>query len=357
VADVFISYSKVDRAIAESLANDLKARGFEVWWDFELYAGDNFQSMIRAEISKAKAVVVIWSDTAAVSEWVYGEAMLASRRGTMISAHVPGFDVHEVPINFLPLHCEPVTNRDRLIGAIERKGGKRKIAAPKSAPIDESTQLDELRMDELRARATTGAAQAQYRLGYGHLDDRTTHRSDEETARLWGLSAARDARAQFNLGVMYANGRGVAKNEVEAVRLYRLAADQGHMDAQCNLGWMCENGRGTAQDDMEAVRHYRLAAEAGNFRAQLNLGLMYENGYGVAQDDVEAARLYRLAAEQGNAAAQLALGSLYEEGLGVAKDQQEAMRLYQLAAEQSDEDANKALAQRGVGMSKLPTAQ
>jgi len=49
MADVFISYSKADRAVAEALAADLKARSFDVWWDFELYAGDDFHDMIRGE--------------------------------------------------------------------------------------------------------------------------------------------------------------------------------------------------------------------------------------------------------------------------------------------------------------------
>ena len=308
MADVFISYSKVDRAIAESLANDLKARGFEVWWDFELYAGDNFQSMIRVEIAKAKAVVVIWSDTAAVSEWVYGEAMLASRRGTMVSAHVPGFDVHEVPINFLPLHCEPVVNRDRLVAAIERKGVKGKIAAPKSAPIDESTPLD-----ELRARAAAGEADAQNELGLRHYFGRSVLQSYEEAARLYGLASEQgDAVARYNLGVMLAKGRGVAKDESKAARFFRLSAEQGYA------------------------------------AAQYNLGIMYTDGLGVAKDDVEAVRLYRLAAEQGDAAAQYNLGVMFAQGRGAAQDEAEAVRFSRLAAAQGDEDAKEALARRGI---------
>ncbi|MGO9743867.1 MAG: TIR domain-containing protein [Roseiarcus sp.] len=36
MADVFISYSKHDRAIAEALADYLRAEGFDVWWDYEV---------------------------------------------------------------------------------------------------------------------------------------------------------------------------------------------------------------------------------------------------------------------------------------------------------------------------------
>ena len=106
-ADIVISYSRDDHAIAEALACDLRAAGYAVWWDFQLYGGDDFHEMIRRAIAKATAVIVIWSESAVASQWVRGEA--------------PGFDHRRAPINFLPLHCEPVVNRDRLIAAIERK--------------------------------------------------------------------------------------------------------------------------------------------------------------------------------------------------------------------------------------------
>jgi hypothetical protein len=248
VADVFISYSKVDRAIAESLANDLKARGFEVWWDFELYAGDNFQSMIRAEISKAKAVVVIWSDTAAVSEWVYGEAMLASRRGTMISAHVPGFDVHEVPINFLPLHCEPVTNRDRLISAIERKGAKASETIRKPVEIDNR-----------KSQPAAVAGDADTKFGSDlRRDIAILNRAAVKIAQL-GVKEG-NASAQAKLADFYRDGKGVSQNYAEAALLYRLAADQGHASAQYELAKMCEKGEGVTRDLEAAMGLYRLAA-------------------------------------------------------------------------------------------------
>ena len=184
MADVFISYSKADRAVAEALANDLKVRGFEVWWDFALYAGDDFHDMIRAEIAKARAVVVIWSETAVASKWVRGEAEESSDLDTLISTHVPGFDAKRVPLNFRALHCEPVINRDRVVASIEKKGARGKAAAGAAVSFSEAPGIA-----ELRAKATAGDADAQGRLAYN-----------------------------------YATGRGVAKNEAEAVRWYRLAA-------------------------------------------------------------------------------------------------------------------------------------
>lgn len=74
MADVFISYCEADQGTAAELARDLKLHGFDVWWDIELYAGHEFHRLIRSEIKKARAVVVIWSDAAANSACVRGEA-------------------------------------------------------------------------------------------------------------------------------------------------------------------------------------------------------------------------------------------------------------------------------------------
>ncbi len=41
MADVFISYKREDRELAERLAHALEQLGFDVWWDFDLLAGDS----------------------------------------------------------------------------------------------------------------------------------------------------------------------------------------------------------------------------------------------------------------------------------------------------------------------------
>jgi TPR repeat protein/uncharacterized membrane protein len=332
VAEVFISYSKNDRAIAQALADDLSASGFDVWWDFQLYAGDDFHDMIRAEIAKAKAVVVIWSQTAVASKWVRGEAAEADDLGTLISTFAPGFDPRRVPLNFLALHCEPIANRARIIASIERKG-----ATARGDAQDTGQQLA-----ALRARVARGDAASQNELGTWYENGSGgLAKDDREAARLYKLAADQgDAEGQANLGFFYRNGRGgLTKDDREAARLYKLAADQGNSNAQTNLGFFYETGRGgLAKDDREAARLYKLAADQGNARGQANLGFFYRNGRGgLTKDDREAARLYKLAADQGDARGQINLGYLYETGRGgLAKDDREAARLYKLAADQGN---------------------
>ena len=115
---------------------------------------------------------------------------------------------------------------------------------------------------------------------------------------LRALAEQGDADAQFNLGVRYAAGRGVPLDWAEAVRWYRLAAEQGFANAQFVLGIMYANGEGVRQDDAGAVRWFRRAADQGDASVQISLGFMYANGRGVPQDDVNAHMWLNLAAVQ-----------------------------------------------------------
>ncbi len=90
LADVFISYKREDRDRIGSLARALESRGYTVWWDLELVAGQKWAKKIKAELDSAKCVVVAWTrasindDRTYVSEWVENEADEALRRGVLV---------------------------------------------------------------------------------------------------------------------------------------------------------------------------------------------------------------------------------------------------------------------------------
>ena len=68
-----------------------------------------------------------------------------------------------------------------------------------------------------------------------------------------------DAQAQFNLGFCYDNGMGVVKDEAEAVKWYRKAAEQGDAKAQVHLGIWYDDGTGVVKDETKAAKGYRKA--------------------------------------------------------------------------------------------------
>jgi adenylate cyclase len=84
MADVFISYARVDKARVAPLVAAIEARGWSVWWDSEINPGQEFDDQIDAQLMSAKAVLVVWTPTSVASRWVRGEARDAADRGVLV---------------------------------------------------------------------------------------------------------------------------------------------------------------------------------------------------------------------------------------------------------------------------------
>ena len=190
-------------------------------------------------------------------------------------------------------------------------------------------------------------------------DDEGAQAEEQTLDELRALAERGNAEAQLNLGQAYAYGQGVTQDGAEALRWYRLAADQGHVLGHYGLGvmyagepcteadapnrgaqpaiealpWSTCPFPGVLQDFVEAERWFRLAADQGNGAAQVVLGRMYADGRGIPPDEAAAARWLRLAADQGYINGQHDLGVLYRDGRGVPEDFTEAVRWFRLAAE------------------------
>ena len=147
------------------------------------------------------------------------------------------------------------------------------------------------------------------------------HTPQQTLDELRALAEQGDAEAQVNLGLKYDTGEGVVQDAAEAIRWYRLAADQGNANAQYILGVRFESGRGVPQDDAEAIRWLHLAVDQGDPEAQVFLGIKYELGAGVSQDYAEAIRWYRLAGDRGKAATSEMLAKLSLNALRELADQ------------------------------------
>lgn len=158
-----------------------------------------------------------------------------------------------------------------------------------------------------------------------------------------------DANAQFQLGFAFDQGRGVAKNQTEAATWYRKAAEQGDAAAQNSLGSMYQYGEGVSQDNAEAVRWYQKAADQGYREAYTNLGYMYDGGLGLKQDKEKAVKLYHSGAEKGSLNAMLNLGVSYWKGEGVSKDLVQAHMWLDLARFYTQRSPNMQLKWRVRG--------
>lgn len=151
MSDVFVSYARPDRALAQSLADDLKAKGYRVWWDAELVGSDDFYDVILQALSDAKAAIVIWTKSSAKSKFVRDEARFADHLGKLIAVKEAGLTIYEVPFGFQSQHTDDVSDREQIVRALQKLGVKAASVASASPPFSLATIGDTDRVDELVA--------------------------------------------------------------------------------------------------------------------------------------------------------------------------------------------------------------
>ena len=95
--DIFISYSRADRDRVAHIANALQAEGYEVWWDRDIRAGEEFDHVIDKAIKKSSAIIVVWSQHSVNSRWVKEEAEDGIEADTLVPVTI---DAVTIPRGF-----------------------------------------------------------------------------------------------------------------------------------------------------------------------------------------------------------------------------------------------------------------
>jgi TIR domain len=107
MADVFLSYSRLDREHAKLVATTLEAEQISVWWDSELHPGETFDAEIENQITEAKCVLVIWTTNSVKSKWVRSEASEGDDRQILIPVKK---EPVRLPLAFRLIQTEDLTN-------------------------------------------------------------------------------------------------------------------------------------------------------------------------------------------------------------------------------------------------------
>jgi tetratricopeptide (TPR) repeat protein len=102
MADVFISYARAISGQAKRVAGALKHSGYSVWFDEGLPAHRAFSDVIEEQLAAAKAVIVLWSQDGAQSQWVRSEANHAREQAKLVQARL---DDVLLPMPFDQIHC------------------------------------------------------------------------------------------------------------------------------------------------------------------------------------------------------------------------------------------------------------
>jgi hypothetical protein len=89
VTDIFISYTREDRAVAQRLAFELQNEtGLQVFWDRRIEPGAEWNGEIQRSLREARCVIVLWSAASRKSFWVRGEAAESYERDTYLPAQI-----------------------------------------------------------------------------------------------------------------------------------------------------------------------------------------------------------------------------------------------------------------------------
>lgn len=84
MADLFVSYSREDKARAEEIVRLLEDYGWDVFWDQETRSGTHWPKVLEEELGKARGLVALWTTTSVASRWVRIEAYEALQNEKLV---------------------------------------------------------------------------------------------------------------------------------------------------------------------------------------------------------------------------------------------------------------------------------
>ena len=88
MADIFLSYAKVDRERVRPLVERLEAHGWSVWWDRKIPPGMDWEQVVTEALADTMAMVVVWTEKSVASKWVRIEASKGEARGAFVPVHL-----------------------------------------------------------------------------------------------------------------------------------------------------------------------------------------------------------------------------------------------------------------------------
>ena len=259
-SDVFISYARANRALAERLADGLAAGALHVWWDRNLVAGSEFASVIEARLLSAAVVVVLWSSESVHSSYVRDESSRALKQGKLLPVRIE--DV-ELPLGFGQLHTLDLLDWD----GDERDDGFQALLFELRQRLRQSPGLPALvrpgrRWPRRRALIAAGAvALALGGAAYWFAADQQAEKQSRiDTGR---LEADRHFRAGLDQQYASVPQLETALNEY----LSALELRPAHARARYYLGHVYAQ-TGKLTDALDAFRQALLATEAPLDRSQ-----------------------------------------------------------------------------------------
>ena len=351
--DVFISYSHVDRIIADGICGYLEQHDISCFIDYrDIPKGLTWAKIIPGALRNSQLMIAVFSKDFNLSEQTDNEVSIAANRHIpMLAFRIADADFNGLKeyyltkSNWIEAFPEPEKFFGNLLNSVQillNISGRTPIISKTEEVSDEITQL--LR----KAKA--------YYFGINQVKDKT------RGVYLYGKAAKLgNGEAAFMLGKAYYEGVGVSHSWEEAKKYFSDAVTHGNPDAMYQLAYMYHYGIGVELNRMKALELYTNAADLGDGKAMKMLGRTYLSGELGIIDSNRSSQYYEQssdtlceqALENNNLQAQYELANSYMDGEGVALDYQQAINWYQRTASNGYAHASNALGIcycRGMGV-------
>lgn len=281
MADIFLSYADRDRKTIRPLVRAFEQEGWSVFWDREIPLGKTWRQVLDEELSAARCVVVVWTETSVGRRWVIEEAEEGQGRGILIPVFMDRVDP---PRGFREVQGAQLLDWK---GKSEHKefqrlcGACRDVIGEPGQPPPETLESTKPERRSISRFKWMAAALALALAAGGSW--------------LWYQTA----KPQVGGEPPTAEEPVAPDDFLIAALQYKEACDRGSA-TDCNrLGDLYSSGRGVGKDLLRAAALYQRACDGDFVTACVSLGLFYQEGRAVAKDEERAARLYQQACDEG----------------------------------------------------------
>ena len=350
--DVFISYRRETGADdARLLQQALKARGYNVFFDYDSLRDGKFDEKILAAIDEAPVFVLMLTEHALdrcvnADDWVRLEIERAVEKGKKIISVAPsdqrwGFP-ENLPDSLRAVKTEQASELNKASLFEESIGKMIEERFPddmrrKRKPSTESLKTQpEGSFVVCPICGKKNREEDTFRCRECGRDNLCLRHQDEKTY-LCAECAAKKAREREKAESLLEEGMRLEWTDPpKAVTCFREAASLGNREAWHHFGDMLFNGRGVKKDVDAAFVCYRKCDDSDAW-IQYNLGrchLHFAQERGDLKEGVEAVAWLRKSAERGVPWACVKMGDCYRDGIGVQQDDGEAMKWYRHALEE-----------------------
>ena len=325
---IFISYSHHNSEQALRFIRLLYERGYRVWYDNGLVAGDPYNGVISKQISKCAVFIGLLSKDYAKSSNCCKEmhyAFADVKKPSIIPVYL---QERKSVFNSLPSGIRLLLTDIQFQTFLPEKSGMPLLEElGKAKNMSKCLDLERIHDPE-----------EQYQTG---LSRYLAREYQEAEVPLLAAAKLEHVQAATLLGEIFLLGKGRKPDPKEASVWLRFSAEQGNARAECLYGdylFIHEPGH-----EKEALLWYGKAAEHGHPEAQYKLGYFYYLGKYVLKDVPKALTWFEAAAAANYADAEYQLGYMYKNGFGVKQDPDMAREWLGLAAGHGNEKAQAEL--------------